>query len=247
MISGEEPLLGNVGGAVRIGSTVRRPTGPWTPAVHALLEYLEPKLRCVPRVHGVDEEGREVLDYLPGTIVDFPAQTLTDGQLHSLARWTKEFHQVVAGFEHPGPWRFSPSTTPSLLGHNDLGPYNVCFHDDELVGVFDWDLAGPSTPMSELVSIAWTSVPLAGTEQPEQLARRLRVVAEGYAGPSAVEILQTTPPLIQARIQAVLTAAAAGDGGIAKLVDLRVPERMGEQLESLSRVSTRVEHLLTHY
>ena len=28
----EEHLAGNVGGAVRIGATVRRPTGPWTPA-----------------------------------------------------------------------------------------------------------------------------------------------------------------------------------------------------------------------
>src|SRR4051794_15572276 len=31
---------GNVGGAVRVGGTVRRPTGPWTPAVHRLLGHL---------------------------------------------------------------------------------------------------------------------------------------------------------------------------------------------------------------
>ena len=37
----EIPLPGgNVGGAVRVGDTVRRPTGPWTPAVHELLEFL---------------------------------------------------------------------------------------------------------------------------------------------------------------------------------------------------------------
>lgn len=246
MNSGDEPLPGNVGGAVRVGSTVRRPTGPWTPAVHALLEHLRPRLQCVPRVHGIDDEGREVLDYLPGTIIDFPTQALTDGQLRSLARWTKDFHQVVADFEHPGPWRFCPSPTPSLIGHNDLGPYNVCFDGDELVGVFDWDLAGPSTPMSELVSVAWTSVPLAAAEHPEELARRLEVVADAHAGPSALEILQATSPLIRARIRAVVTAAAAGDRGMVKLVEMRVPERMGEQLDSLSRVFADVEHLLTN-
>ncbi|HEV7828258.1 MAG TPA: hypothetical protein VGP04_05285 [Pseudonocardiaceae bacterium] len=32
---------GNAGGAVLVDSTVRRPTGPWTPAVHALLCHLE--------------------------------------------------------------------------------------------------------------------------------------------------------------------------------------------------------------
>ena len=38
----EVPLGGgNVsGGVVRIGDTVRRPAGPWTPAVHALLGHL---------------------------------------------------------------------------------------------------------------------------------------------------------------------------------------------------------------
>ena len=38
----EVPLgRGNVsGGVVRIGDTVRRPAGPWTPAVHALLGHL---------------------------------------------------------------------------------------------------------------------------------------------------------------------------------------------------------------
>ena len=69
---------------------------------------------------------------------------MTDGQLHSLARWTKEFHDVVADFEHPGPLAVLPQRLlPSLIGHNDLGPYNVCFNGDELVGVFDWDMAGP--------------------------------------------------------------------------------------------------------
>jgi hypothetical protein len=36
----EERLEGGYAdGAVRVGSTVRRPAGPWTPAVHALLAY----------------------------------------------------------------------------------------------------------------------------------------------------------------------------------------------------------------
>ncbi|HKF74825.1 MAG TPA: hypothetical protein VKF59_01675 [Candidatus Dormibacteraeota bacterium] len=32
---------GFVNAVVRVGSTVRRSTGPWTPAVHALLRHLE--------------------------------------------------------------------------------------------------------------------------------------------------------------------------------------------------------------
>src|SRR5690349_7680727 len=71
---GREPLTveqrlsgGNTGGAVRIGDTVRRAAGPWTPAVHALLQHLEAVgFAGAPRAHGFDEQGREVLTYLPG-------------------------------------------------------------------------------------------------------------------------------------------------------------------------------------
>ena len=54
-------------GVVRVGDTVRRPVGRWTPAVHSLLRYLEEVgLEGAPRVLGIDEKGREVLTYLPG-------------------------------------------------------------------------------------------------------------------------------------------------------------------------------------
>ena len=69
MLVVEEQLLpgGNAGGAVRVGATVRRPTGPWTPSVHALLNYLEARqFPGAPRALGVDEHGREVLSFLPG-------------------------------------------------------------------------------------------------------------------------------------------------------------------------------------
>jgi hypothetical protein len=61
---------GNVsGGVVRIGDTVRRPAGPWTPAVHALLGHLHAAgFDGAPRPQGLDELGREVLTFIPGSI-----------------------------------------------------------------------------------------------------------------------------------------------------------------------------------
>ena len=47
---------------VRIGDTVRRETGPWTTAVHALLRHLEETgYPYAPRVLGIDEQGKEIL------------------------------------------------------------------------------------------------------------------------------------------------------------------------------------------
>ncbi|HEY3034840.1 MAG TPA: aminoglycoside phosphotransferase family protein, partial [Streptosporangiaceae bacterium] len=61
---------GNAGGAVRVGDTVRRARGPWTPAVHALLSHLAGKeFAGVPRPLGVDGRGREILTFLEGQTV----------------------------------------------------------------------------------------------------------------------------------------------------------------------------------
>src|SRR5690349_21983802 len=67
----EEVLSGgNVSaGVVRIGDTVRRPTGSWTRAVHSFLRHLENEgFDGCPRVLGIDEQGREILEFIPGVV-----------------------------------------------------------------------------------------------------------------------------------------------------------------------------------
>ncbi|MEO8105945.1 MAG: phosphotransferase [Actinomycetes bacterium] len=240
MVDEEVVLPGNTGGAVRVGDTVRRPTGPWTPAVHALLEFLHPRIPCVPKVFGFDDQGREVIEFLPGTVVDFRTEALTDGQLTSLTRWTKSFHNEIAGFSHPGPWRYFPIAGANTVGHNDIGPFNVCFDGDELAGVFDWDMAGPSTRLGDLAFLAWTAVPLAAPREPQDVARRLRLLASVYAGPSALEILRATPPRIQVIIDGLPRAADAGDAGMANLVRNGVPHRCEAELAALQSMTADV-------
>src|SRR4051794_10294034 len=54
----EEPLVGgNLNSAVvRVGDTVHRASGAWTPAVHALLEHLAGVGYPAPRPMGIDEQ-----------------------------------------------------------------------------------------------------------------------------------------------------------------------------------------------
>src|SRR5690606_11673446 len=107
--------------------TVRRPTGPWTPAVHALLDHLCDRIPAIPRVHGWDEHGREILDFLPGRVIDLDTERLSLPQIVALVSWTRRLHEAVATFSHPGPWRHFPITGATLIGHNDIAPYNACF------------------------------------------------------------------------------------------------------------------------
>ena len=54
-------------GVVRVSDTVRRAASPWTPTIHRLLAHVRARgVAWVPRVHGFDEQGREILDYLEG-------------------------------------------------------------------------------------------------------------------------------------------------------------------------------------
>jgi hypothetical protein len=238
MTSGEEGKRlagGNVGGAWRVGQTVRRATGPWTPAVHALLDHLATRLPHVPTVLGADERGREVLTYLPGKVLDSATERLNEAQLRSVAGWTRSFHDAVVDFRHPGPWRFFEVDLPNLIGHNDIAPYNICFDGDELVGVFDWDMAGPSTPMLDLSFIAWNCVPLWEDIGPRAAARRLEILASGYGPVAASDILDGVAPRIRLMLNGIPVAASAGDPGMANLVAQGEPERSRGPLNALIR------------
>lgn len=229
----EEWLAGNVGGAWRVGDTVRRATGPWTPAVHSLLRYLAPRLPHVPQTLGFDDQGREILSYLPGRVVDIDSELLTPGQIRSVVSWTHRFHHAVAGFDHAGPWRFIEADRPTLVAHNDIAPYNVCFDGDELVGVFDWDLAGPSTPLLELAFIAWNCVPLWRDVGSQLAAERLELIASTYGSHSALQILRAVPKRIQLMLDWIPRAAAAGDQGMVNLQTVGEPERSQRSLNDL--------------
>ena len=67
----EETLHGgNTNVVVRVGDTVRRQTGHWTPAVHALLAHLQSVgFADAPTVLGIDDQGREILPFVIGEVV----------------------------------------------------------------------------------------------------------------------------------------------------------------------------------
>lgn len=246
MVADRERRLpgGNVGGAWRIGHTVRRTTGPWTPAVHALLTYLAPRLAHIPNVLGFDERDREILTFLPGRVLDINTDVLTTGQLRSIVTWTRRFHHAVAGFTNPGPWRFPAVDAPILIAHNDIAPYNVCFDGDDLAGVFDWDLAAPSTPLLELAFIAWNCVPLWRGLNPQHAANRLHLIASTYGTHPALDILYAVPTRIDMMLDWIPTAAAAGDHGARNLLAVGEPERSQRALNNLhARIPAIAAHL----
>jgi 8-oxo-dGTP diphosphatase len=226
LLDGDPLAGGNVGAVVKVGHTVRRATGPWTPAVHAVLAHLEEQgVPAVPRVLGTDARGREVLTHLAGEVVDVDTEVMTEARLVSLVTWTRALHEKMARFDHPGPWRYPSVDGATVVAHNDLAPYNVCFAGDRVAGVFDWDLAAPSTPMMELGLLAWTCVPLFRPTHPATAARRLRLIARTYGGPSAHELLDAAEARVRHGADTVGHWIEAGAPGAAGMVAAGEPER----------------------
>lgn len=100
----EEALGGwNVGAAVRVGRTVRRRMGPWSPSIHRLLKRLESVgFEGSPRVLGIDERGREVLAFIEGdspSTHPYPGWVWGEAALRSAAALLRRYHDTVSGWE----------------------------------------------------------------------------------------------------------------------------------------------------
>ena len=175
------------GGVVRVGDTVRRPAGPWTPAVHALLEHLHGAgFRGAPRPLGLDERGREVLTYVPG-VVPWPDDMRLVGpedRLRQVARLVREFHDAVADFAPPPDacWQvLIPAEQADIIAHHDLAPWNLVVNDDGLAFI-DWDVAAPGSREWDVAYGMRGFVPLTANPSYRRgdAPGRLRVFADAY-------------------------------------------------------------------
>jgi hypothetical protein len=227
---------GNVGGAVRVGDTVRRPAGPWTPAVHALLGHLTAAgLRGVPRVHGFDERGREVLDYLPGTSY---GEDVADDVLAAAMEWLADYHHVVTSYRPDGvvTWRTSQGVLgpDEIVCMHDFGYYNWIGDDHGFSGVIDWDMAGPGVPLDDIAFAAWNTAPLAIPLDPAEQARRLRLMAGAYGGGvTALQILEAAPARARRLVRVIRAGQLAGDPGMLNLAKVGEPDRAQRSLTDL--------------
>jgi hypothetical protein len=219
----EQVLLGgNVSEVVvLVGETVRKPAGPQTPAVEALLSYLTAAgFSGAPQTLGRDERGRHVLEYIPGALAFQMAPMDADG-LHKVGRLIREFHDVAAGFAaSPGMhWDVViPPDRPDLICHHDLAPWNLVCDGDRWVFI-DWDGAGPGSRLWDLAWSATGFVPLEPGGDPASDAPRLRALVDGYG--LTAQQRRELPPLIGAHARGMFEllrrSALTGDQPWARL------------------------------
>lgn len=224
----EQPLGGNLNDAVRIGETVHRRAGPWTPSVHALLRYLEGKGFAAPHVLGMDTQGREVLGFLAGEAhagspIPVPDHVMEDGRLVEAARLLRRYHEIVAGFR-PAPdarWRLVAPTASEIICHNDWSPWNALLRNGQIEVMLDWDLAGPGTCLWDVANAAYACAPLFEARKSWPIAdraRRLSLFLDAYGLADRSQVLPTMRGRLVHVARFIESEAGSGDPGMAGLV-----------------------------
>jgi aminoglycoside phosphotransferase (APT) family kinase protein len=172
----EVPLEGGniTEGLVRVGDTVRRPQSAASPFVRELLVALaQAAFPGAPRYLGVDEEGRDILDYLEGDSYpkwrDYePAQVAAGGRL------LRAYHEATK--------QMASRYGSEVILHGDAGPQNCIFKNGLPYALIDFDLAAPGDAIKDVSYAAWGwCISSDAQRNPVEVqAKLLRVFADAY-------------------------------------------------------------------
>ena len=219
MNEAEVPLAGGeVNEVVRVGDTVHRTAGAWTPAVQRVLAHLRAEgFALSPAPLGTDDRGREVVSWVPGTTASgrWPAVLLREQGVHEVAAAVVRLGAALATYEvRPDDvWRHGgvPGPSSTTLRHGDLGLWNTVWSGGRLRGIIDWDYLEPAPPLWDLAQLCWYLLPVRPTRWADHgftgepdLDRRLAVVAE-HARCRPRDLLEVLDDLMGLDLERTLT------------------------------------------
>ncbi|BEL07012.1 hypothetical protein Q0Z83_052030 [Actinoplanes sichuanensis] len=228
----EEALSGGfVAAAVRVGDTVRKRPPRDPEFVHGLLLFFERSgWRGAPRFLGSDDSGRDVLEFLDGTV---PWQRAPDSGLAAVGRLIREFHDLTAGTPSAGD--------QEVVCHHDLSPKNTVYRGTEPVAFIDWDDAAPGRRVQDVAHACWQFARL-GPDATDA-GPKIRAIADGYelnAADRAV-LVDTILWWQDATWRGILAGADAGDPAMVRLRDDGIVDQIRAAYEWTSRHRAELE------
>jgi aminoglycoside phosphotransferase (APT) family kinase protein len=219
---------GGINRVVRVGDAVHRPSAPWSPAMRQLLTALHDAGLPVPAWRGTDEQGRDVLDYLPGEVGHYPLSEAvrSDAALVSAARLLRRFHDAsIPLVTRDLPWQLAPLPGAEVVVHGDYAPYNLVFTGEQVTGVFDVDYARPGPRTYDLSSALHRFAPLGSGDDlwgsTEQRAARVRLFCASYGldACTVAESVAAVVPRLLGHVSYMREEAAGGNEAFARHIE----------------------------
>jgi len=182
----------------RVANTVRRPAGPWTESVHALLRHVRAEgFTAVPQPLGFDEAGNEIVTFLAGEVCNYPlsAAAASEQALVSAAQLLRAYHEATVPFLTQNleghTWQLPSRTPAEVICHGDFAPYNVVLNGRQAVGIIDFDTAHPGPRSWDIAYALYRWAPFTHPQNPDGLGDletqigRARLFCDAYGFPAA--------------------------------------------------------------
>ncbi|WP_240958554.1 phosphotransferase [Streptomyces barkulensis] len=185
----------------------------------------------VPRRYGIDDSGREILDYLPGEVGNYPlsAEVRSEEALTSAARLLRRLHDASADLAHTldRGWHAPPLEPVEVVCHGDFAPYNCVFDGRRTVGVIDFDYARPGPRRWDLGYALYRFAPLTdpangdGFGSLAEQAHRTRLFLDSYGCTPAerLDAVRAVELRLQALVDLIRQSAADGDENFQRAID----------------------------
>lgn len=244
-----ESGCGSVNTVHRRGNSIIRPTGKWSPSVHSLLQHLhDVGFRYSPRVLRVDDRSStEELTYIKGEVAmrPWPACLLAADGIVQIGKMLREYHDAVSSYrpEPRAEWRIPGVQWQQgmIIRHGDLGPWNMVWESNLLVGLIDWDFAEPGFPVDDVAQVAWYSVPMRPSESckdtginSDNREHRLSCLCEAY-GIDVGQVLAALTSLQQREIDRIIKFGGSGLEPWASFLSRGDVEEMTDELKWLQK------------
>jgi len=165
----EETVLsgGGTTKVTRLGDVVFRSPKPQSATVLSFLSFLSAEgFPASPRPigGGFAPDGREMFSFIEGTSPQ--PYAWSDEACSQVGELLRALHVLSTQWTPPADAHWRPwfarelKGERSVIGHGDLGPWNILARGGQPVAFIDWDHAGPVDPLWELAHVVWQNAQL---------------------------------------------------------------------------------------
>ena len=169
---------------------VKRPMEKWSKSIHSLISHFHKNGLPVPKFIKI-ENNYEYLEYIHGELIH--PNKWNNELLYELAILVKKLHTIAKTFKYNDnmewkKWYLREIGDPIICSHGDIATWNTITKGNKIIGLIDWEMAGPIDPIIELARICWIFPQLFDDDlgkmhelsSPKTRAEQIRLILDTY-------------------------------------------------------------------